>query len=174
MKQQTKAIGPRDPALRAAARNYVRMGASAYRTKVIRADKAILCCEIERARTLNNINALVQELLGTIETAPPAGTMLALATPTTTNPNWRIITIAETSAEAALTLGLIVLASTAAIVRMAQAAAKYDIIGIIGTIIGRLTEDDLHNGCEDCVASRVLGQSRPQVRETKKVRTRRP
>jgi hypothetical protein len=135
--------------------------------KVVKGSTAYQCC---RSNQLTLYSAVNSALTGIADALGKAGKGSALAfVPGTRFDVGRIITIAETAAEAAAVLGqLVVIAGASLLATLAVTAASYDMLSVVGAALGQIISEK-DPGCLECIERGLLSQKHPRKREETRI-----
>ena len=146
------------------------------RKRVIRADRALICCAQNALGVVGRFTTLLNDMENVMDGAArefhgegmgfvrtPEGPRIAPLDPRTMQPVGvgRAIGI------------VIVLAVAERLLNWAQTKAAWDILDTIGTIVGKLL-DDQPNSCYQCTVSQLLFAGKQRLRIRRNVNTRVP
>lgn len=154
--------------------------AETLKQRVIRADKALKCCERATQRTVTRLSielgALFTELLGAIESAD-RNSALVLVPTTGLVASRAIATIQAVSAATvgtALTGGAALLLGAVELANLSQQRATYDTLSLAVETLGkyfatRTATKTKTDDCERCLKDALLSQAAPRKRVRTKI-----
>lgn len=138
------------------------------RKRVVRADRALICCRSGESRMLQDVLRITNEVIGAIANATDDNDLALVPAPALIGLQTRLVAV---SAGAPLAVGAIVLASGVQMRSWAQQLGALEALEFFSTAIGAATAQR-KSSCYECIKKQVLSQSADRKYATERLRRR--
>lgn len=138
------------------------------RKRVVRADRALICCRSGEARMLQDVLRITNEVIGAIANASDDNDLALVPAPALIGLQTRLVAV---SAGAPLAVGAIVLASGVQMRSWAEQLGALEALEFFSTAIGAATAQR-KSSCYECIKKQVLSQSAGRQYSTERHRPR--